>query len=61
MHFVQNIPFKMVIRALTSGIANGICRGILASKHKTRTLPSLVLVKNFTIVLQYHLTFMTVL
>ena len=61
MHFVQNIPFKMVIRVFTSGIANGICREILASKHKTKALPSLVLVKNFTIVLQYHLTFMTVL
>ena len=51
----------MVIRVFTSGIANGICREILASKHKTKALPSLVLVKNFTIVLQYHLTFMTVL
>ena len=37
----------MVIGVFTSGIANGICRGILASKHKTRALPSLVLVKKF--------------
>lgn len=28
-----------MVRAFTSGIANGICREILASKHKTRALP----------------------
>ena len=28
-----------MVRAFTSGIANGICREILALKHKTRALP----------------------
>ena len=38
--------------ALALDLANGICKGILASRHKKSPLSGLVLVKNFTIVLQ---------
>ena len=51
----------LVIKAFTSGLTNGMCKGILASKNNRSPLPSLVLVKNFAIVLQYRLTYMTVL
>ena len=44
---------KIEFKAFTLGIVNGICREILASKHKTTSLPSLVLVKSFTIVLKW--------
>ena len=35
------------------GIVNGICREILVSKHKTTSLPSLCIVKSFTIGLEW--------
>ena len=45
------------LRAFTLGIVNGICREILVSKHRTPPLLGLVLVKSFTIVLQWTSTY----
>ena len=64
-YFVKNIiiigllfwEIKSLVRAFTLGIVNGIYKEILVSKHKITPLPSLVLVKSFTIVLQWTSTY----
>ena len=64
-YFVKNIiiigllfwEIKSLVRAFTLGIVNGIYKEILVSKHKITPLPGLVLVKSFTIVLQWTTTY----
>ena len=64
-YFVKNIiiigllfwKIKSLVRAFTLGIVNGIYKEILVSKHKITPLPGLVLVKSFTIVLQWTSTY----
>ena len=48
---------KWYIRAFALGLDNGICWGILASKHQKHALSNL----SITIVLQYHHKFMMAL
>ena len=48
---------KSLVRAFTLGIVNGIYKEILVSKHKITPLPGLVLIKSFTIVLQWTSTY----
>ena len=49
------------LRASIPGDANGICWYYLASKHQKGPIPSLLLVKKFASVLQYHPKFVMVL
>ena len=64
-YFVKNIiiigllfwEIKSLVRAFTLGIVNGIYKEILVSKHKITPLLGLVLVKSFTIVLQWTSTY----
>ena len=48
---------KSLVRAFTLSIVNGICKEILVSKHKITQLLGLVLIKSFTIVLQWTSTY----
>ena len=48
---------KSLVRAFTLSIVNGICKETLVSKHKITPLLGLVLVKSFTIVLQWTSTY----
>ena len=65
MTIVQLGPKLLQNAQVTSRIIPGLVYAIicyiLASKHKKRSLPSLVIIKKFAIVLQYYPKFIMVL